>query len=105
MPDKINDKFSEYFENNVFDPENSEQKKIVQKRIDTMMRAPLMVKWLKESTWFNKDEALTFEVIKYLISCATAFLTEKNFNEKINFNSKEWINGLDMRLSNIKPKN
>ena len=102
---KIINKFYKFFEMNVFDPENLNHKKIVQKRINMMMDSPVMIKWLKEATWFNKDELLTHEVVKYLIDCATAFLDEKEFTEKIDFNSKEWIEGLDVRVSKIKKLN
>ena len=70
-----------------------------------MMESPLMIQWLKESSWFNKDEILTHEVIKYHINCATAFLDEKDFIKKIDFNSKEWIEGLDIRVSSVSKKN
>ena len=102
---KGGDRFDKFFEVEAFDPENSEHNKIVQKRINMMMDSPVMIKWLKEATWFNKDELLTHEVVKYLIDCATAFLDEKEFTEKIDFNSKEWIEGLDVRVSKIKKLN
>ena len=108
MKKKINlivDKFYKFFEMNVFDPENPNHKIIVQKRINKMMHTELMTQWLKESVWFNKNEILTNEVIKYLIDCATAFLDEKEFIEKIDFSSKEWIQGLDLRISNMSEKN
>ena len=102
---EVIDKFYKFFEMDVFDPKNLEHKKIVQKRVNMMMDSPLMIKWLKEATWFNKDERLTHEVIKYLIDCASSFLDEKDFIEKINFNSEEWIMGLDIRISKIKSLN
>lgn len=102
---KVVDKFYKFFEMHVFDPNNQKHKKIVQKRINMMMESPLMIQWLKESVWFNKNEILTNEVIKYLIDCATAFLDEKEFIEKIDFSSKEWIQGLDLRISNMSEKN
>ena len=102
---KIVDKFYKFFEMNVFDPENPEHKKIVQKRINMMMRSPLMLHWLKESLLFGKDDKFSHEVVKFLICCATAFLEEKEFMEKINFNSKEWIEGLDTRVSKISKTN
>ena len=64
-----------------------------------------MIKWLKECSSFNKDELLTHEVISYLIDCATAFFDEKDFREKINYNSKKWITDLDIRVSKIKKLN
>ena len=102
---EVVDKFYKFFEMNVFDPNNEKHKMIVQRRINMMMDSPLLIQWLKESTWFNKDEKLTHEVIKYLINCATAFLDEKEFIEKIDFNSKDWIEGLDVRVSSVSKKN
>ena len=99
------EKFYKFMETKEFNHENEDDRKIVQKRINMMMDSPVMIKWLKEATWFNKDELLTHEVVKYLIDCATAFLDEKEFTEKIDFNSKEWIEGLDVRVSKIKKLN
>ena len=103
---KIIDKFYKFFEmDNVFDPKSLEHKKIIQKRVNDMMESRLMINWLKEAAWFNNDELLTHEVIKYIIDCATAFFDENEFREKINYNSKEWIEGLDIRVSSIKKLN
>ncbi len=102
---QVLDKFYRFFEMDVFDPNNEKHKKIVQKRINMMMESPLMVQWLKQSNWFHKDEKLTHEVMKYLIDSATAFLDEKDFLEKINFKEREWIEGLDVRISNVIKKN
>ena len=102
---KVVDKFYKFFEMNVFDPNNEKHKKIVQKRINMMMQSSLMRRWLKENIWFNKDEELKNEVIKFLIDCATAFFDEKEFIEKIGFNSKEWIEGLDIRVSKVNKTN
>lgn len=102
---KIIDKFYKFFEMDLFDPKNPKHKMIIQKRVDMMMDSPLMINWLKEVTWFNKDELLTHEVIKYLIDCATAFFEEKEFIKNINFNSIEWIEGLDVRISKIRKLN
>ena len=95
---KVVDKFYKFFEMNVFDPNNEKHKKIVQKRINMMMQSSLMRQWLKENIWFNKDEEL-------LIDCATAFFDEKEFIKKIGFNSKEWIEGLDIRVSKVNKTN
>ena len=108
MKKKINlivDKFYKFFEMNVFDPENPNHKKIVQKRINKMMHTELMTQWLKESVWFNKDALLTDEVVKFLIDCAVAFYDEQEFEDKINYNSREWLQGLDLRVSKIKELN
>tara|TARA_B100001057_G_C22695355_1_gene889521 strand:+ start:217 stop:543 length:327 start_codon:yes stop_codon:yes gene_type:complete len=103
--EEVVDKFYRFFEMNVFDPNSKEHKKIVQKRIDLMMNSPRMILWLKENVGFNKDEVLTNEVIMYLVDCASAFLDQKEFMQKINFNSEEWIQGLDIRVSNVTKKN
>ena len=102
---KGDDRFDKFFEVQAFDPENSEHNKIVQKRINMMMHSPLLVSWINESIWFGKDEKLTFEVTKFIINCAIAFFDEKEFKEKINFNSKEWIQSLDIRISRVNKKN
>tara|TARA_A100001011_G_scaffold388590_1_gene468530 strand:- start:717 stop:1043 length:327 start_codon:yes stop_codon:yes gene_type:complete len=102
---KVIDKFFKFFEMDAFDPSSEKHKAIVQRRINLMMDSPLMTKWLKECSWFNKDELLTNEVISYLINCATTFFSEKEFKEKINYNSKEWITDLDIRISKIKKLN
>ena len=102
---KSDDRFDKFFEVQAFDPENSEHNKIVQKRINMMMHSPLLVSWINESIWFGKDKELTFEVTKFIINCAIAFFDEKEFIEKINFNSKEWIQSLDIRVSKVKKNN
>ena len=102
---KGGDRFDKFFEIKAFDPENSEHNKIVQKRINMMMHSPLMNEWFKESILFGKDKDLTDEVIKFIINCAIAFYDEKEFIEKINFDSKEWINALDVRVSKVNKKN
>ena len=102
---KIVDKFYKFFEMNVFDPENAQHKKIVQNRINKMMRTDLMNKWLKENNLFNADVILTEEVIKFVIDCAVSFFDEKEFEEKINYNSQEWLNALDLRVSKAKRLN
>ena len=102
---KGGDRFDEFFEVQAFDPKNSKHNKIVQKRINMMMHSPLMNEWFKESILFGKDKDLTDEVIKFIINCAIAFYDEKEFIEKINFDSKEWINALDVRVSKVNKKN
>jgi len=102
---KIVDKFYKFFEMNVFVPENTQHKKIVQNRINKMMRTDLMNKWLKENNWFNTDVILTEEVIKFIIDCAVSFFDEKEFEEKINYNSQEWLDALDLRVSKAKRLN
>ena len=102
---KVIDKFFKFFEMDTFEPENLEHKKIVQERINKMMHTEIMSQWLKESEWFNKDEVLTHEVIKFLIDCATSFYDENEFEKKINYNSKEWLEALDLRVSGIKKTN
>ena len=102
---KGGDRFDKLFEIPAFDPNNSKHNKIVQKRINMMMHSPQMNQWFKESILFGKDKNLTDEVIKFIINCAIAFFDEKEFIEKINFNSKEWIDGLDVRVSQVNKKN
>ena len=102
---KGGDRFDELFEVQAFDPKNSKHNKIVQKRINMMMHSPLMNEWFKESILFGKDKDLTDEVIKFIINCAIAFYDEKEFIKKINFNSKEWIQSLDIRISKVNKKN
>ena len=102
---EIIDKFYKFFEMNVFDPENLNHKKIVQKRINKMMESNVMLNWLKENILFGKDEKFTNEVIKFLIDCATSFYDEKEFEDKIDYNSTEWIEGLDLRISQIRKTN
>ena len=96
---KGGDRFDKLFEVQAFDPKNSKHNKIVQKRINMMMQSPLMDQWIKESIWFGKDKELTFEVTKFIINCAIAFFDEKEFLEKINFNEKEWLDALEVRVS------
>ena len=102
---KGGDRFDKLFELQVFDPENSKHNKIVQKRINMMMHSPLMNQWFKESILFGKDKDLTDEVIKFIINCATAFFDEKEFIEKINFNSQEWLYALEVRVSKTSKTN
>ena len=102
---KGRDRFDELFEVQAFDPKSSKHNKIVQKRINMMMHSPQMNQWFKESILFGKDKNLTDEVIKFIINCAIAFYDEKEFIEKINFNSKEWIQSLDIRISKVNKKN
>ena len=96
---KGGDRFDKLFEVQAFDPENSKDNKIVQKRINMMMHSSQMNQWFKENILFGKDKDLTNEVIKFIINCAIAFLDEKKFLEKINFNEKEWLDALDVRVS------
>ena len=102
---KVVDKFYKFFEMHVFDPNNQKHKKIVQKRINKMMESNVMLNWLKENILFGKDEKFTNEVIKFLIDCATSFYDEKEFEDKIDYNSTEWIEGLDLRISQIRKSN
>ena len=102
---KIIDRFYKFFEMNVFDPKNLEHKEIVQKRVNKMMHTQLMTQWLKENSWFNKDELLTDEVIKFLIDCAVAFFDEEEFEKEINYNSNDWLKALDLRVSYVSKKN
>ena len=96
---KGGDRFDKLFEVQAFDPKNSKHNKIVQKRINMMMHSPQMNQWFKESILFGKDKSLTDEVIKFIINCAIAFFDEKEFLEKINFNEKEWLDALEVRVS------
>ena len=96
---KGGDRFDKLFEVQAFDPENSKDNKIVQKRINMMMHSSQMNQWFKENILFEKDKDLTNEVIKFIINCAIAFFDEKEFLEKINFNEKEWLDALDVRVS------
>ena len=96
---KGGDRFDKLFEVQAFDPENSKDNKIVQKRINMMMHSSQMNQWFKENILFGKDKDLTNEVIKFIINCAIAFFDEKEFLEKINFNEKEWLDALDVRVS------
>ena len=90
---------------NVFDPDNENHKKIVQKRINKMMESDVMLNWLKENILFGKDEKFTNEVIKFLIDCATSFYDEMEFENNIDYNSIEWIESLDLRISQIRKTN
>ena len=45
------------------------------------------------------------EVIKFLIDCATSFYDEMEFENNIDYNSIEWIEGLDLRISQIRKTN
>ena len=67
------EKFYKFFETKEFNPENEDDRKIVQKRINLMMESPLMKKWLSQSILFGKDEQFTNEVLMYLLDCATEF--------------------------------
>ena len=96
---KGGDRFDKLFEVQAFDPENSKDNKIVQKRINMMMHSSQMNQWFKENILFGKDKDLTNEVIKFIINCDIAFFDEKEFLEKINFNEKEWLDALDVRVS------
>jgi hypothetical protein len=96
---KGGDRFDKLFEVQAFDPKNSKDNKIVQKRINMMMHSSQMNQWFKENILFEKDKDLTNEVIKFIINCAIAFFDEKEFLEKINFNEKEWLDALDVRVS------
>lgn len=102
---KVGDKFDKFFEIEAFDPEDPKHKKIVQKRLNLMMEAPLMKVWLKENILFGKDDEFTFEVTKFLINCSIAFFKDKDFIKNIDFNSNDWINALDMRVSTVNKKN
>ncbi len=99
------EKFYKFMETKQFDPENEDDRKIVQKRIDMMMENPQMKKWLSQNIQFGKDEQFTNEVLMYLIDCATDLYEEKDFIEKINPNSNEWILNLDITVSKIVKKN
>ena len=92
---KVIDKFFKFFEMEAFDPENLEHKKIVQERINRMMHTEIMSQWLKESEWFNKDEVLTHEVIKFLIDCATSFYDENEFYKEFKKYEIEIVDGVD----------
>jgi hypothetical protein len=99
------EKFYKFMETKDFDPENIEDRKIVQKRIDMMMNCKLMKQWLKQNILFGKDEVFTNEVLMYLIDCATDFHNEKEFLEKIKPKTKDWIFNLDCRISKLIKKN
>ena len=102
---EIIDKFYKFFEMNVFDPENLNHKKIVQKRINMMMDSPIMQEWIKQNIQFGKHEYFTNEVFMYLIDCATDYHDENEFLKKIKPNSYAWILKLDIRVSKWIKKN
>ena len=99
------EKFYKFMETKQFDPENEDDRRIVQKRINMMMDSPQMKKWLSQNIHFGKDEYFTNEVLMYLIDCATDLYEEKDFIKKINPNSKTWILNLDIRVSKLVKKN
>ena len=108
MKDKFIDfveKFYKFMETKEFNPDNSEDREIVQKRINLMMESPLMKEWLKNNVLFGKDEQYTNEVLMYLIDCATEFYEENDFIKKIKPNSNSWILDLDIRVSKCVKKN
>ena len=76
------EKFYKFMETKQFDPENEDDRKIVQKRINMMMESPQMKKWLSQNIQFGKDEHFTNEVLMYLIDCATDLYEEKEFIKK-----------------------
>ncbi len=95
------EKFYKFMETKDFDPENTEDREIVQKRINLMMDSPVMKEWLKHNILFGKDDQYTNEVLMYLIDCATEFYNETDFINKIKPNTKSWILNLDIRISKI----
>ena len=108
MKNKFSDfveKFYRFFETKEFNPENEDDRKIVQKRINMMMDSSLMKKWLNQNIQFGKDDEFTNEVLMYLIDCATDFHDEKKFLKKIKPNSNLWILNLDIRVSKVIKKN
>ena len=48
---------------------------------------------------------VNYKLIKFVIDCAVSFFDEKKFEEKINYNSQEWLEALDLRISKIKKTN
>ena len=102
---KFIDKFYNFFEMRSFDPGNESHKRIIQKRLDKMMSSPKMKNWLKEAYWFGKDEVLTNEVLTFLIDNATEHFEEKDFLKNVNFNSVEWFEKLDFKISKKVKKN
>ena len=52
-----------------------------------------------------KKNIVTNEVIKFLIDCATSFYDEMEFENNIDYNSIEWIESLDLRISQIRKTN
>ena len=108
MKNKFSDfveKFYRFFETKEFNPENEDDRMIVQKRINMMMDSPLMKKWLNQNIQFGKDDEFTNEVLMYLIDCATEFHNEKEFIKNIKLNSNSWILNLDIRISKSMKKN
>ena len=57
------EKFYKFFETKEFNPENEDDRKIVQKRINLMMESSLMKKWLSQSILFGKDEK--FKILRF----------------------------------------
>jgi hypothetical protein len=102
---KFIDKFYGFFEMKSFDSENKKHKKIIQKRVDKMLSSPKMVIWIKQAYWFDKDEVLTNEVLTFLIDNASEHFDDQDFLQKINFNSNEWLEKLDFRISKKITKN
>ena len=98
-------KFYKFMETKEFNPENEDDRKIVQKRINVMMDSPLMQVWLSQNIQFGKHEEFTSEVFMYLIDCATDYHDEKEFIKKIKPNSNSWIFNLDIRISKHIKKN
>ena len=108
MKNKFSDfveKFYRFFETKEFNPENEDDRKTVQKRINMMMDSSLMKKWLNQNIQFGKDDEFTNEVLMYLIDCATEFHNEKEFIKNIKPNSNSWILNLDIRISKSMKKN
>ena len=102
---KFIDKFYSFFEMKSFDPGNDGHKRIIQKRLDKMMSSAKMKIWLKQAYWFGKDEVLTNEVLIFLIDNATEHFEEKDFLKNVNFNSVEWFEKLDFKISKKVKKN
>ena len=99
------EKFYKFMETKEFDPDNYNDREIVQKRINLMMESPLMKEWLKYNILFEKDEQYTNEVLMYLIDCATKFYEENDFIRNIKPNTDGWILDLDIRVSKWVKKN
>ena len=99
------EKFYKFMETKEFNPENEDDRKIVQKRINLMMESSVMKEWLKQNILFGKDEQFTNEVLMYLIDCATEFYNEHDFMNKIKPNTNSWISDLDIRISKSIKKN
>ena len=88
-----------------FDPKNSEHNIIVQERLNKMMHCKLMVKWINESHLFGKDKIFTDAVIKYIMDEALKYYYQKDFDDKIKFNTMRWIKNLDIAISRVIKKN